>query len=437
MDISIFGLGYVGTVCAVCLSNRGHRIIGVDANPFKVESVNLGKSPIVEPGVDELLRRVLDQGHLSATEDVTEAVMNTDISLVCVGTPSKPNGSLSLDQVMRVSEQIGSVLKSKTRYHGVAVRSTVLPGTTERVVRAIENISAKERVKDFGVASNPEFLREGMSISDFENPPYTVVGTEDDRLAHMLKELYKDVHAPFHLVKVKEAELLKYACNSFHAVKVAFANEIGAISKQLGIDSHAVMEIFTEDTKLNVSPRYLKPGFAFGGSCLPKDVRAITYQSRVLDVSTPLLNSLIPSNEVQIQRVIEWVIERRKKSVGVLGLAFKSNTDDLRESPIVKVVETLLGKGFSIAIYDSNVNLSKLIGANRSYIEQEIPHVSSLMKNRIDDVLDSSDIILIANSGEGFDEVPKKLRPDQAVLDLVRIPQLSTPTTGLYEGISW
>jgi GDP-mannose 6-dehydrogenase len=437
VNIGIFGLGYVGTVSAVCLSNSGHRVIGVDSNSFKVESINHGKSPIVEPGVDEFLHRALSRGSLSATCDVREAVMNTDISLLCVGTPSNANGSLCLDQVMRVCEQIGTVLKTKPRYHGIVVRSTVLPGTIERAVSVIEKVSGKKALKDFGVASNPEFLREGTSIFDFENPPYTVVGTEDDRTAQMLKEMYNGVNAPFRLVRVREAELLKYACNSFHAVKVTFANEIGAISKKLGIDSHAVMTLFTEDTKLNISPSYLKPGFAFGGSCLPKDVRAITYESRVLDVSTPLLDSLVPSNEVQIQRVIDWVIEKKKNRIGVLGLSFKSDTDDLRESPVVKVVETLLGKGFSLAIYDSNVNLSKLVGANRSYIEQEIPHISSLMKKHLEEVLDHSDIILIANRGAGFDDVLKKLRRDQLVLDLVRISKEPTLTTGLYEGISW
>lgn len=437
MDISIFGLGYVGTVSAVCLSNSGHRVIGVDANLFKVESINQGRSPIVEPGVDESLRCALQNGSLSATSDVTEAVMKTDISLLCVGTPSRANGSLCLDQVMRVSEQIGAVLKSKPKYHGIALRSTVLPGTSERVVSAIENASGKKAFKDFGVASNPEFLREGTSIVDFENPPFTVVGSDDDRMTRLLKEMYNGVNAPFHLVQVKEAELLKYACNSFHAVKITFANEIGAISKQLGIDSHAVMKVFTGDTKLNISPAYLKPGFAFGGSCLPKDLRAITYESRTLDVATPLLDSLTRSNEFQLQRVVDWVIARKGKRIGILGLSFKPNTDDLRESPMVKVVETLLGKGFSIAIYDSNVNISKLVGANRSYIEQEIPHISSLMRTDMQAVLDHSDTLLVAHQADGFDQALKKLRPDQAVLDLVRIPEGSTDTGGLYEGISW
>ena len=437
MDISIFGLGYVGTVSAVCLAESGHRIIGVDVNSFKVESINQGKSPIVEPGVDEMLHRALSQGSLSATTDVAGAVMNTDISLLCVGTPSNANGSLNLDQVMRVCEQIGGVLKSKTGYHGIAVRSTVLPGTIERVIEVIEQSSGKIAGKDFGVASNPEFLRAGTSIIDFQTPPFTVVGTDDENIAEMLSEIYEGLKAPIHVVDVKEAELLKYACNSFHAVKVTFANEIGAIAKKLGIDSHAVMKMLTEDTKLNISPYYLKPGFAFGGSCLPKDVRAITYESRVLDVATPLLDSVMSSNEVQIQRVIDWVIGQKRKRIGLLGLSFKSNTDDMRESPIVKVAETLLGKGFSIAIYDSNVNISRLVGANRAYIEQEIPHIAQLMKKDIDDILDHSEIILIANNDAEFGEALKKLRPDQVVLDLVRTSKESMPATGSYEGIGW
>jgi GDP-mannose 6-dehydrogenase len=437
MDISVFGLGYVGTVSAACLSQTGHRIIGVDVNPFKVDSINQGKSPIVETGVEELLHRALSRGSLSATTDVTEAVMNTDISFLCVGTPSNSNGSLNLDQVMRVCEQIGVVLKSKPGYHGIAVRSTVLPGTIERVIDVIASNSGKTPGNDFGVASNPEFLRAGTSVLDFQTPPFTVVGTDDKKIAKMLGEAYETIDAPFHVVDVKEAELLKYACNSFHAVKVTFANEIGAIGKKLGIDSHAVMKMLTEDTKLNISPYYLKPGFAFGGSCLPKDVRAITYESRVLDVATPLLDSVIPSNEVQIQRVIDWVIGQKRKRIGLLGLSFKSNTDDLRESPIVKVAETLLGKGFSIAIYDSKVNISRLVGANRAYIEQEIPHIAQLMQEDIEDILDHAEIILIANNDAEFGDALKKLRPDQVVLDLVRTSKESMPTTGSYEGIGW
>lgn len=437
MIVSIFGLGYVGMVSAVCLANRGHQVIGVDINEQKLDAISRGVSPIVEPGVDERLRQSLDRGLFSVTSDVAAAVQSSDISLLCVGTPSNANGSLCLDQVMRAAAEIGRALRSKPEYHGIAIRSTVLPGTLDRVVKVVEEASGKTAGHDFGVASNPEFLREGTSIEDFENPPFTVVGTEDRRLAVLLRELYAGTAAPFHSVRVKEAELLKYACNAFHAVKVTFANEIGAISKQLGIDSHEVMNVFAEDTKLNISPRYLRPGFAFGGSCLPKDVRAITYESRALDLSTPLLNSLVASNENQIGNVVDWVIAQRKKHVGLLGLSFKSNTDDLRESPMVAVAEVLLGKGFDVVIHDSNVQISKLTGANRSYIEQEIPHLARLMRRRLDDVLDHSDVLLVANKEPYYENLLQKLRPEQIVLDLVRISNRSTSQGGAYEGISW
>lgn len=437
MKVSIFGLGYVGMVSAVCLANRGHQVIGVDINEHKLMSIRAGISPIVEPDVEKLLRRALDQGLLTVTADAGAAVRASDVSLVCVGTPSNPNGSLCLDQVVRAAEQIGVALTSKVGYHGVAVRSTVLPGTIEHLVTVIENISGKTARRDFGVASNPEFLREGTSIADFEDPPFTVVGTEDPRLADLLRDLYAGTPAPFHPVRVKEAELLKYACNAFHAVKVTFANEIGAISKQLGIDSHDVMRIFTQDTKLNISPRYLRPGFAFGGSCLPKDVRAITYESRALDVSTPLLDSLQASNQIQIRRVVDWVIAQKRKRVGILGLSFKSNTDDLRESPMVAVAETLVGKGFDLAIYDSNVNVSKLIGANLSYIEQEIPHLSRLMRDSAADAVAHAEVILVGNCEPRFNDVLAQLRPDQIVLDLVRLRNSSTTSGAGYEGISW
>ncbi|RDH77692.1 UDP-glucose/GDP-mannose dehydrogenase family protein [Mycolicibacterium moriokaense] len=438
MRVSVFGLGYVGTVTAVCLANQGHSVIGIDVNADKVDSINRGQSPIVEPGVPEALRAALDSGSLCATEDVADAVARTDVSLVCVGTPSNPNGSLNVEQVMRATSQIGSALRSKVHYHGIAVRSTVLPGTVQRVVAVIEEFSAKTVGVDFGVAANPEFLREGTSIQDFCQPPFTIVGTDDDRMVHMLEELYRTVPAPIHRVQVKEAELLKYVSNSFHALKVTFANEIGAISKVLGVDSHTVMEIFAQDTKLNISPSYLRPGFAFGGSCLPKDVRAITHEARTLDVSTPLLNSIIPSNNIQIERVIDWIVDKKKKSIGVLGLSFKSGTDDLRESPIVKVVETLLGKGYSVAIYDPFVNLSKLHGANRSYIEREIPHISSLMRDHPEDVLDHADVVVIANKGAWNKDTPTALTRDHLILDLVRVSTRDSElSTERYEGIGW
>ena len=437
MIVSIFGLGYVGLVSAVCLARRGHHVIGIDVNPDKLQSIRMGISPIVEPGVEELLRQGLDRGLLTVTSDAKAAVCASDVSLVCVGTPSNANGSLCVDQVMRVAEEIGFALRSKPTYHSVAVRSTVLPGTVDRLATMMEHASGKTSVRDFGVASNPEFLREGTSIADFDDPPFTVVGAQDERLVAKLRRLYSDTTAPFYALRIKEAELLKYACNAFHATKVTFANEIGAISKQLGIDSHDVMAIFAQDTKLNISSRYLRPGFAFGGSCLPKDLRAINYESRALDVSTPLLDSLETSNQIQIRRVIDWVISRRKRRIGMLGLSFKSNTDDLRESPMVAVAETLLGKGFDVTIFDANVNVSRLLGANRSYIEQEIPHLSRLMREDPRQVVEAAEVILVGNEDPRFAGLLENLKPEQSVLDLVRISKISTQSGAAYEGIGW
>lgn len=437
MKLSIFGLGYVGTISAACFARNGHNVIGVDANPLKVELISRGDSPIVEPGVGAVLKEAITKNQLSATTDPIEAVQKSDISLVCVGTPSRPNGSLNLDQVFAVAEQVGQALRLKSEYHGFVIRSTVLPGTVERAAEIIARESGRQLGRDFGVASNPEFLREGTSLVDFDNPPFTAVGTSDEKLTSMLREVYAGVDAPFIAVKICEAEILKYACNAFHAVKVTFANEIGAISKKLGIDSHVVMNMFVQDTKLNISPYYLKPGFAFGGSCLPKDVRAITNEARRLDLAVPLLESLVPSNEVQIQRVINWVVASKRKRIGILGLSFKSDTDDLRESPIVQVVETLIGKGFNLSIYDANVNIARLVGANKTYIEHEIPHISSLMKGSVQEVLDCSDVILISNKGSEFRNVLSMLKPNQVVYDLVRITDNWKTSHGTYEGISW
>ncbi len=437
MNISIFGLGYVGAVSAVCLAKHGHRIIGVDTNPSKAELISRGIAPIVEPGIDTLLQEAVSARRLSATTNLTDAVKQTDLSLVCVGTPSSSNGSLNLDQVLRVAEQVGQALRLKNGYHGFVIRSTVLPGTVDKAAAIIARESGKQMGRDFGVAANPEFLREGTSVFDFEHPPYTVVGGSDETIVNLLRQMYSGIPAPFHAVKVREAEILKYACNAFHAVKVTFANEIGAICKKLDIDSHVVMNVFTEDTKLNISPYYLKPGFAFGGSCLPKDVRAITYESRRLDIATPLLQSLMPSNNAQVQRVIDWVVQTKRKRIGILGLSFKQDTDDLRESPIVAVVEALIGKGYDLSIYDANVNISRLVGANKSYIEQEIPHISSLMKGSLEDVLDQAEVILIANRGEGFPAALEKIKPGQIVYDLVRISEERTAGNGHYEGICW
>jgi GDP-mannose 6-dehydrogenase len=437
VNVSIFGLGYVGTVSAACLARNHHTVIGVDTSDYKVECINAGTSPIVEPGIDALLKEGAEHGRLTATKDASIAISRSDLTLICVGTPSNPNGSLNLEYVMRVGQHIGACLRTKDSFHTVVVRSTVLPGTVEKVAVEIEQASGKRRGKDFGIASNPEFLREGTSLYDFEHPPYTVIGAEDDRVADQLKELYRAIQAPFFRVKIREAELLKYACNAFHATKVTFGNEIGAIAKELGIDSHVVMKLFCEDTKLNISAAYLKPGFAFGGSCLPKDVRAITHAARSLDVSAPMLNALIPSNDHQIDRAVEWVLSKKKKRIGVLGLSFKSDTDDMRESPMVRLVETLHGKGCQVSIYDSNVHLSRVLGANRSYIEQEIPHISLLLKASLEDVITGAEVVIVGNKGQGFLEALEGLGHHVEVLDLVRLLPVGKKINARYEGIAW
>lgn len=437
MNVSIFGLGYVGTVTACCLARWGHSITGIDINRQKVDSINKGESPIVEPGISKLLKQAVMSERFTASVNASEAIAKTELSLICVGTPSNHNGSLDLKYIFNVAEQIGRALKKKSEYHIVVIRSTVLPGTVERVASVLEEISGKVLGNDFGMASNPEFLREGCSIHDFDNPPFTIIGASDECVAEALQKLYKPIKAPFYRLKIKEAEFLKYASNAFHAVKITFANEIGSLCKKNGIDSHVVMNAFLQDTKLNISSTYLKPGFAFGGSCLPKDLRAIAYDSRNHDLHLPLLESVLLSNELQIQRVIDWVINQKKKKIGILGLSFKNDTDDMRESPIVKVLETLLGKGFKISVYDPNVNLAKLKGANRRYIKEVIPHISRLMKHNINEVFDAAELIIIANDNKEFTAALPRIRSDQIILDLVRISNDQPNIGGRYEGICW
>lgn len=437
MKLSIFGLGYVGCVSAACFAKDGHEVVGVDVNPTKVGIINEGRSPIVEAGVGELIAEAVSKGALRATTDSAEAVSATDLSLVCVGTPSHPNGSLDLTYVKRVCQEIGAALERKGARHTVVIRSTMLPGTIESVVTpTLEVYSGKKAGRDFGVCINPEFLREGTSVKDFYAPPFTLVGADDEETAARLGLLYAAVDAPFHLVDVKTAEMVKYACNCFHALKVSFANEIGNVCKGLGIDSHRVMEIFCHDTKLNLSPYYLKPGFAFGGSCLPKDLRAVSYKAKELDVEVPVLSSVLRSNRQQIERAVEMVLATKKKRVGVLGFSFKAGTDDLRESPMVALIETLIGKGLQMSVYDRDVSLARLFGANKEYIEREIPHISQLMRGSVDEVLEASDVLVIGNKADEFKEIEERLRKDQTVIDLVRIFGGRT-SDETYQGICW
>lgn len=436
MRISIFGLGYVGAVSAGCLASDGHDVIGLDPNKTKVELINKGITPIIEKDIGEMIAQTVAAGKLRATIDVREAVMRSDISLICVGTPSMLNGNLDLSYVRRVCEEIGAAIKEKATFHVVVGRSTMLPGSMRNVViPTLEQASGKKAGVDFGVCNNPEFLREGTAVYDYYHPPKTVIGESDTKAGDMLVELYKDMDAPMIRTDVETAEMVKYTDNNWHALKVAFANEIGNISKAVGIDGHKVMEIFCQDTKLNLSPYYMKPGFAFGGSCLPKDVRALTYKARSLDLDLPVLNALMPSNQRQIEKAIDMIANKGKRKVGILGFAFKAGTDDLRESPIVDVIERLIGKGYDLKLYDKNVNLAALTGANRDYILNHIPHISRLMVESMQEVMDFAETIVIGNGADEFKPVPTSLKPNQVVVDLVRISK--DMSSEQYDGICW
>ena len=438
MKISVFGLGYVGTVSAACFAQQGHHVIGVDVNPQKVEIINSGHSPVIEQEIDEIISKTVKSGLLRATTDATKGMMESDLTIICVGTPSKNNGSLDLTSVERVCHDIGKGLSAKNGFHTIVLRSTVLPGTTmELVIPALENSSGLIAGQDFGICHNPEFLREGTSVYDFYHPPFTVIGELDSKAAEITANLYQYLEAPLMKVPLESAEMIKYACNAFHALKVSFANELGNICKNQGIDSHQVMDIFCRDDKLNLSPYYLKPGFAFGGSCLPKDLRALLYHGHRHDLKLPVLESILPSNEAQIHRGIEMVINAGSKNVGILGFSFKEGTDDLRESPIVELIETLLGKGYFIKVYDRNISLARLYGSNRAYIEQEIPHIASLMCDSIEEVLASCDTIVIGNRDLEFNQLPLLTQSGQVIIDLVRLSFNYQELKANYEGICW
>jgi GDP-mannose 6-dehydrogenase len=438
MKVSVFGLGYVGSVSAASFAADGHEVVGVDVNADKVAAVNAGRSPIVVPGLDDLLARATAEGRLRATTDTAEAIGATEVSLLCVGTPSRRNGSLDLAYLERVSEQIGRALATTSHYHVVVVRSTVLPGTThEVVIPALERESGKKYGVGFGVSVNPEFLREGTALKDFRKPPLTLVGHNHAADASGTIALYQSIDAPLVSTSIRVAEMMKYTSNTWHALKVVFANEIGNLCKRLGVDSHEVMDIFCRDEKLNLSSYYLKPGFAFGGSCLPKDVRALQYRAKQLDVELPMISQILPSNRLQIQQAFDQILETGRRKIGLLGFSFKAGTDDLRESPMVILAEALLGKGLSLSIYDRNVSLARLVGANKEYIEQQIPHLSSLLCNSIDEVIDSSEVVVVGNPAPEFAEALPRCREDQIVIDLVRLPVYGSLLKADYRGICW
>lgn len=435
MDISIFGLGYVGCVGAACLAKLGHSVIGVDVNENKVRLINEGKPTIIEEGISELCKEAHDKGLLSATTVAAEAVANTDISFIVVGTPSSKEGHLNLNYIYTVAGRIGKALKDKNSFHIVAIRSTVLPGTNEKVGQIIEEESGKKRGIDFTVVSNPEFLREGTSVHDYFNPPLTLIGTDSEYAEQQFRELYKDIPGEFISTDIKVAEMMKYVNNTFHALKIVFGNEVGNICKGLDIDSHKVMEIFCKDKQLNISPYYFKPGFAYGGSCLPKDMKALKTLAHDLYVDVPVIDSIYQSNEIQKKNAVEAIMNKGKRKIGILGLSFKAGTDDLRCSPIVDVVEQLLGKGFIVNIYDKNVKISELTGTNKDFIMAKIPHLQHFVSDDIDMVCRESDVLVVTNKEKEFTDILLKY-PNKIIIDLVR-QWKEVDYNGIYEGLSW
>jgi GDP-mannose 6-dehydrogenase len=435
MNISIFGLGYVGCVSMGCLAERGHRVIGVDISKTKVDQINSGRATIIEQGIDQVIFDQHKAGNIEATMNPQDAVAKTDISIIAVGTPTTDNGHLNLQYIFKVAESIGDALKEKNGFHIITIRSTVMPGTCDKIADIIGKASGKKRNHHFAVADNPEFLREGTALRDYNNPPLTLIGCDNEKAAETLAGLYRHLPGEIIVTDIKVAEIIKYVNNTYHALKVSFGNEVGNICKELGIDSHAVMDIFSKDTQLNISPYYFKPGFAYGGSCLPKDLKGLQTLAHDLYVDVPLINSIHKTNEIQIQRAVKIISKYWNKKLGFLGLSFKAGTDDLRNSPAVAVIEALLGKGCDILIYDRNINLAKLTGTNKDYIDSKIPHLSALLRTDIDGLIEESEVIIINNKEPEFHDILNNVK-DKIIIDFVRLNEEIISYEN-YIGINW
>ena len=438
MKVSIFGLGYVGAVSLACLARDGHSVIGVDIDPTKLDLIRSGKTPVVEEGMVELMAQAAASGRLTVTKDVLQAVLGSDLSLICVGTPSAANGSQDLTATLNVARELGRAVREKKDAHVFVFRSTLVPGTVEDVLRPlIERESGKRDGQGVHVCFQPEFLREGTSIKDYDKPPFTIVGANNEGPIARLRELFGHLPCEFHVTSIRSAEMVKYCCNNFHALKITFANETARLCEALGVDPFQVMDLVCQDRQLNISPAYLKPGFAFGGSCLPKDLRATMYLAKSRDVELPMLGSVLASNRVHIEHAIGKVLASGKRRVGMIGLSFKTGTDDLRESPLVLVAEHLIGKGLNLLVYDPDVHLSQLLGANRRFIEQHLPHIGSLIRSDIRNVVQDSDVLVVGlNDARIFEALARHVREDQLVLDLVNISESDSLRTKV-EGLCW
>jgi GDP-mannose 6-dehydrogenase len=436
--ISIFGLGYVGAVSLACLTRDGHDVIGVDIDPTKLELLRNGQAPIVETGIQELMQAVVRGGTVRVSDNVREAILSTDVSFVCVGTPARPNGNQDLGAITRIAEQIGAAISEKQTRHVIVIRSTVRPGTVHEIIRpAIEASSGLMAGRDFSLCFQPEFLREGTSIHDYDHPPLTIVGSDDDYAVDLLRGIFGHLPCEFIHTSVRTAEMLKYACNAFHALKVTFANEIGRLSQAVGVDPHDVMQLVCMDRQLNISSAYLRPGFAFGGSCLPKDLKALLYLAKSSDVELPMLSNILPSNAAHIEHAIEQVLASGRRSVGMIGLSFKAGTDDLRESPLVIMAERFIGKGLHLSVYDPKVNIARLIGANRRYIEESIPHIASLMTDDVVSLVRNADVLVVAmKSADVLAALEAHTREDQLLLDIVGLADRDAHQAA-YQGVCW
>lgn len=441
LRIAVLGLGYVGCVTAACFAREGHQVVGVDINKNKLALLRRGESPIIEPGLEELISEAVATGHFLATEDLSHAVRQSEIIFICVGTPSKKNGSIDLSYVENVCIEIGEVLNDISSYKSVVIRSTILPGVAEELlIPAIERVSSKRAGNQFGFCVNPEFLREGTAISDFDDPPYTIIGEFNSRSGDLLADVYSSTTGPIYRVSLGVGEMIKYASNSFHALKVAYANEIGRLCDSFNMDSHDVMDVFVQDTKLNISKTYLRPGFAFGGSCLPKDLRAMLYVGRQNDIRMPVIESVLPSNDIQLKETFDLIREQGKRRIGLIGLSFKQKTDDLRESPALELAEKLLGKGFEISIYDGEIAFGNLHGSNREFILSVIPHIGSLLRPSITKTTVESDVIVVTKqlSEPEYGELNSSLNSNHILIDLVHLDKKKLMNfEGVYDGISW